>query len=106
VGLAILTLAALSFLGLGPRPPMPELGLMIALARNFLPDWWWLTVAPGLAIAVTVFAFNLLGDGLRDWLDPRLSGATHAQAGARRRPRRNGTPHARRRAARSLSRRH
>jgi peptide/nickel transport system permease protein len=78
VGLAILTLAALSFLGLGPRPPMPELGLMIALARNFLPDWWWLTVAPGLAIAVTVFAFNLLGDGLRDWLDPRLSGATHA----------------------------
>jgi peptide/nickel transport system permease protein len=78
VGLAILTLAALSFLGLGPRPPVPELGLMIALARNFLPDWWWLTVAPGVAIALSVFAFNLLGDGLRDWLDPRLSGATHA----------------------------
>jgi len=71
VGLAILTLAALSFLGLGPRPPTPELGLMISLARNFLPNRWWLTVAPGLAIALVVFAFNLLGDGMRDWLDPR-----------------------------------
>lgn len=75
VGLAILTLASLSFLGLGPRPPVPELGLMISLARNLLPDRWWMTAAPGAAIAVSVLAFNLLGDGLRDRLDPRLRSA-------------------------------
>ena len=45
---------------------------MIALSRNFLPDWWWLTVAPGAAIALIVLAFNILGDALRDALDPKL----------------------------------
>lgn len=75
VGLGILTLAALSFLGLGPRPPTPELGLMISLARALLPGHWWMTVAPGVTIALIVFAFNLFGDGLRDWLDPRLRSA-------------------------------
>jgi len=72
MGFTILTAAALGFLGLGPPPPTPEWGRTIAESREFLPDAWWYALAPGLAIFLTVMGFNLLGDGLRDVLDPRL----------------------------------
>jgi peptide/nickel transport system permease protein len=66
VGLAILTVGALGFLGLGARPPMPEWGVMIATGRHLLPTWWWPALFPGLFLFVTVLGFNLVGDGLRD----------------------------------------
>ena len=69
---AILDAAALGFLGLGAQPPTPEWGTMLADALQFYQRAWWLLTFPGLAILVTVLAFNLLGDGLRDALDPRL----------------------------------
>lgn len=69
---AILDLAALGFLGLGAQPPIPEWGTMLANSIAFLRRAWWVVTFPGLAILVTVLAFNLLGDGLRDALDPRL----------------------------------
>jgi peptide/nickel transport system permease protein len=72
MGFTILTAAALGFLGLGPPPPTPEWGRTIAESREFLPHAWWYAAAPGLAIFLTVMGFNLLGDGLRDVLDPRL----------------------------------
>jgi peptide/nickel transport system permease protein len=72
MGFTILTAAALGFLGLGPPPPTPEWGRTIAESREFLPGAWWYAAAPGLAIFLTVMGFNLLGDGLRDVLDPRL----------------------------------
>ena len=72
VALAILTETALSFLGLGPAPPTPEWGIMLAEGRSYLHDAWWIATFPGLAIAVTVLAVNLVGDALRDALDPRL----------------------------------
>src|SRR6266496_3742661 len=72
MGFTILTAAALGFLGLGPPPPTPEWGRTIAESREFLPAAWWDAAAPGLAIFLTVMGFNLLGDGLRDVLDPRL----------------------------------
>ncbi|MGI8687319.1 MAG: ABC transporter permease [Thermomicrobiales bacterium] len=68
---AILAGAALSFLGLGPQPPTAEWGLMLADSRKYLQVAWWLGVFPGLAIMIAVLAINLLGDGLRDALDPR-----------------------------------
>lgn len=71
VGFAILTAAGLSFIGVGAQPPQPEWGAMVSLGRKFLPDWWWYSTFPGLAIFLSVFAFNLLGDGLRDVFDPR-----------------------------------
>jgi aminoglycoside phosphotransferase family enzyme len=64
--------AALGFLGLGAQPPLPEWGTMIATARRFILDQWWVPVIPGIAIFVASLAFNLLGDGLRDVLDPRM----------------------------------
>ena len=64
--------AALSFLGLGAQPPQPEWGALLSEGRNFLLDAWWIATFPGLAIMVTVLAINLLGDGLRDLLDPQL----------------------------------
>jgi peptide/nickel transport system permease protein len=67
----ILTAAGLGFLGLGAQPPSPEWGAMIAAGRAYLFDQWWLAVVPGLAIVIVSLAFNLLGDGLRDVLDPR-----------------------------------
>jgi peptide/nickel transport system permease protein len=73
LGGTILTAAVLGFLGLGPPPPSPEWGRMIADARAFLPGAWWYAAAPGLAIFLVVMGFNLLGDGLRDVLDPRLA---------------------------------
>jgi peptide/nickel transport system permease protein len=72
MGGTILVAAALGFLGLGPPPPSPEWGRMIAESREFLPQAWWYATAPGLAIMLVVMGFNLLGDGLRDVLDPRL----------------------------------
>ncbi len=69
---AILTGAALSFLGLGSQPPIPEWGAMLSEARNYMRLGWWLTVFPGLAIALTVLSLNQLGDGLRDLLDPYM----------------------------------
>jgi dipeptide transport system permease protein len=68
---AILDAAALGFLGLGAQPPTPEWGTMLADALQFYSRAWWLLTFPGLAILITVMAFNLLGDGLRDALDPR-----------------------------------
>ena len=64
--------AALGFLGLGAQPPTPEWGTMLADALQFYQRAWWLLAFPGIAILVTVMAFNLLGDGLRDALDPKL----------------------------------
>lgn len=68
---AILWAASLSFLGLGSQPPTPEWGRMLSEGRNFLREQWWIATFPGVAIMVTVLAMNLLGDGLRDTLDPR-----------------------------------
>ena len=67
----ILTAAGLGFLGLGAQPPMPEWGAMIANGRQFVLDQWWVAAAPGAAIFLVSLAFNLLGDGLRDALDPK-----------------------------------
>lgn len=67
----ILTAAGLGFLGLGAQPPMPEWGAMIATGRRYMIDSWWLVTFPGLAILSVSLAFNLLGDGLRDALDPK-----------------------------------
>jgi dipeptide transport system permease protein len=69
---AVLDLAALGFLGMGAQPPTPEWGTMLANALQFIQRAWWVVTFPGLAILVTVLAFNLLGDGLRDALDPKL----------------------------------
>jgi peptide/nickel transport system permease protein len=71
VGYAVLATSGLSFLGLGAQPPTPEWGTMIAGARTFFRDAWWYMTFPGLALTLTVLGFNLLGDGLRDFLDPR-----------------------------------
>ncbi|SBS26206.1 Dipeptide transport system permease protein DppC [Marinomonas spartinae] len=69
---AILDLAALGFLGLGAQPPTPEWGSMLANALQFVQRAWWVVTFPGLIILITVLAFNLMGDGLRDALDPKL----------------------------------
>ncbi|GGB62832.1 cytochrome c550 [Roseibium aquae] len=71
MGFAILTVAALGFIGIGVRPPTPEWGTQLSIARSYMPDFWWTAVFPGLAMFMAVFGFNLLGDGLRDVLDPR-----------------------------------
>ena len=73
---AILDAAALGFLGLGAQPPTPEWGSMLASALEFIQSAWWVVTLPGLAILVTVLAFNLTGDGLRDALDPKLKRQT------------------------------
>lgn len=72
IGFVILMGASLGFLGLGAEPPTPEWGTMIAEGRGYLPDAWWAATFPGLAILVTVIAFNLLGDGLRDVFDVQV----------------------------------
>lgn len=69
---AVLDAAALGFLGMGAQPPTPEWGTMLADAREFILRAWWVVTFPGLAILITVLAFNLMGDGLRDTLDPKL----------------------------------
>ncbi len=70
MGTIILTAAGLGFLGLGAQPPTPEWGLMVSDGRQFLVDQWWVSTLPGLAILIVVMGFNLLGDGIRDILDP------------------------------------
>lgn len=72
VGFTILVAAVLGFLGMGVPPPTPDWGVMISESRSYLPDAWWYSTFPGLAILLTVLGFNLLGDGLRDIIDPRL----------------------------------
>jgi peptide/nickel transport system permease protein len=73
VGFAILATSSLSFVGLGAQPPSPEWGTMLADARSYLHTAWWYFTFPGLALTLTVFAFNVLGDGLQETLDPRSS---------------------------------
>jgi peptide/nickel transport system permease protein len=72
MGFVILSAASLGFLGLGAQPPTPEWGVMLSLGRTYLREAWWIATFPGLAILITVLGFNLLGDGLRDILDPKL----------------------------------
>ena len=72
IGYAILATAALGFLGVGAQPPLPEWGLMISTGRLYMPSRWWVSTFPGLAILVTVLGFNLVGDAIRDVMDPRL----------------------------------
>ena len=72
LGFTILVAAVLGFLGMGATPPSPDWGLAIADSRSYLPRAWWYATFPGLAILITVMGFNLLGDGLRDIVDPRL----------------------------------
>ena len=70
MGTIILTAAGLGFLGLGAQPPVPEWGLMVSDGRQFLVDQWWVSTLPGIAILIVVMGFNLMGDGIRDILDP------------------------------------
>ncbi len=72
MGTIILTAASLGFLGLGAQPPLPEWGAIVSDGRSYLMNNWWITAFPGMAIAITVLGFNLLGDGVRDILDPRI----------------------------------
>ncbi len=72
LGDVILTAAGLGFLGLGAQPPTPEWGVMVSDGRNFILNEWWIATFPGLAIMVVVLGFNLIGDGVRDIMDPRL----------------------------------
>ena len=71
VGYAILTTSSLSFVGLGAQPPSSEWGSMLSTARAYFRDAWWYITFPGIALTLTVFAFNILGDGIQDALDPR-----------------------------------
>jgi peptide/nickel transport system permease protein len=73
-GFVILIGAGLSFLGLGAQPPAPDLGTMVSTGSRYLPDMWWQSVFPGLAILVAILGFNLLGDGLRDQFDVEVGG--------------------------------
>jgi peptide/nickel transport system permease protein len=68
VGFVILLGASLSFVGLGEQPPVPALGTMVADGAKYMPEQWWVSVFPGLAIMVIVLGFNLLGDGIRDMM--------------------------------------
>ena len=70
MGTIILTAAGLGFLGLGAQPPVPEWGLMVSDGRQFLVDQWWVSTLPGIAILIVVMGFNLMGDGIRDIIDP------------------------------------
>ena len=73
IGSSILTASSLSFLGMGAQPPTPEWGLLLSNGRTYMMNSWHITLFPGLAIFLTVLSFNLLGDGLRDALDPKLT---------------------------------
>ena len=87
----ILTAAGLGFLGLGAQPPLPEWGAMISTGRQYLLEQWWVATMPGIAILIVSLGFNLLGDGLRDVLDPRQL-RRGAAAGALAGPRGDGCP--------------
>lgn len=73
IGYAILTLAGLSFIGLGAQPPTPEWGSMVSVGRDYFLDQWWMVTFPGLAIFLSVMSFNLFGDGLQEVLSPRTA---------------------------------
>lgn len=75
VGFAVLATAGLSFIGLGAQPPSPEWGAMISNSRTYFREAWWYFTFPGVALTLTVIGFNLLGDGLRDYFDPRTRGS-------------------------------
>lgn len=75
IGFAVLATAGLSFIGLGAQPPSPEWGTMISTSRTFFREAWWYFMFPGVALTLTVIGFNLLGDGLRDYFDPRTRGS-------------------------------
>ena len=77
MGGILLTAAGLGFIGFGAQPPTPEWGLMISEGRNYITAQWWVSTFPGLAISLVVLGFNLLGDGIRDVLDPRMRGMRH-----------------------------
>lgn len=77
IGTMMMELAGLSFLGLGAKPPIAEWGSMMSDARGLLQTAGWVTLAPGFAIFISVMIFNLLGDTVRDWADPRMRGGTH-----------------------------
>lgn len=68
---AILYIATLSFIGLGAQEPTPQWGLMMSVGRRYIREAWWPAVFPGIAMFLTVLSFNLIGDGLRDYLDPK-----------------------------------
>ena len=89
VGFVIIVEASLSFLGAGIPPPTPSWGQMVADGRGQIESAWWISFLPGAAIMLVVLAFNLFGDWLRDWLDPRLR-----QVYERLRPRGEGPAHA------------
>jgi peptide/nickel transport system permease protein len=72
MGSIILTAAGLGFLGLGAQPPTPEWGAIVSDGRSYLVEQWWISTFPGLFIALVVLGFNLLGDGIRDMMDPRI----------------------------------
>jgi peptide/nickel transport system permease protein len=74
IATAIIIGASLSYLGVGVQPPTPEWGSMLSDGRGYLLEQWWIATFPGLAIFVAVLAINLLGDGLREALDPRITG--------------------------------
>lgn len=74
LGFAVLTMAGLGFIGMGAQAPSPEWGLAVSQGRRFMPHYWWISVFPGLAIFTVVLGFNLLGDGIRDALDPEARG--------------------------------
>jgi len=71
IGAVVLSLASLSFLGLGAQPPTPEWGLMVSTSKNYVMNAWWYAIFPGLAIFITVLTFNLIGDGFREVFDPK-----------------------------------
>jgi len=71
LGRAILAVAAMGFLGLGVQPPQVEWGMMVSIGRSYMPTWWWMATIPGGAIFLLGLGANLLGDGIRDILDPR-----------------------------------
>jgi ABC transporter, permease protein len=71
MGAVVLTVASLGFLGLGAQPPTPEWGLMVSTSKSYFMNAWWYTVFPGLAIFITVLVFNIIGDGLREVMDPK-----------------------------------
>lgn len=74
LGSMIIAEAALSFLGLGPQPPTPSWGNLLSTGRSYVSTAWWLSIFPGIAIFITVMGFNLIGDAVRDFLDPKISG--------------------------------
>lgn len=79
IGGIILYCASLSFLGLGAQPPSPAWGTMISDGKGYLRSAWWMTVYPGLAVSMTALAFNMIGDGLRDLLDPRMRESVYTE---------------------------